>query len=170
MTSKSYVVRDVGARPAPGASYPYTLRGLEDALEHAAFRSAFSGQAQEVVVVGDGEDRVIRRYEDGHEADRPPGTSRTAHPPGTHPAAPPMAGVLAGPGRGQTPPGSVIRTVRTSNGLPPAHAPDRRTPVTIPSALGSPSSIRDPRGSGSTPSTHRSSPPASSTTRVQGGI
>ena len=82
MTSKNYVVRDAGARPAPGASYPYTLRGLEDALEHAAFRSAFWGQAQEVAVVGDGEDRVIRRYEDGHEADRPPGTSRTAHPPG----------------------------------------------------------------------------------------
>jgi len=161
MTSKNYVVRDAGARPAPGASYPYTLRGLEDALEHAAFRSAFSGEAQEVAVVGDGEDRVIRRYEDGREADRPPGTSRTAHPPGPGGRA---------PGRGQTPPGSVILTVRTSSGLPPAHAPDRRTPVTIPSARGSPSSIRAPWGSGSTPSTHSSSPPASSTTRVQGGI
>jgi hypothetical protein len=46
--------------------YPYTLKGLTDALEEARFRS-FGGQAQVVAVVSQGQSKVIRRYERGHE-------------------------------------------------------------------------------------------------------
>jgi hypothetical protein len=78
----AYVVRDddAGARGARGARgdspstrpgnvdklYPYTLRGLTDALEEARFRS-FAGPPQVVVVMGEGGMRVIRRYEQGRE-------------------------------------------------------------------------------------------------------
>jgi hypothetical protein len=47
--------------------YPYTLRGLTDALEEARFRS-FAGPPQVVLVMGDGAMRVIRRYDHGREA------------------------------------------------------------------------------------------------------
>ena len=74
----AYVVRDddAGARGAQGARgarpgnvdklYPYTLRGLTDALEEARFRS-FAGPPQVVMVMGEGGMRVIRRYEQGRE-------------------------------------------------------------------------------------------------------
>jgi hypothetical protein len=75
----AYVVRDddAGARGARGDSpgarpgnvdqlYPYTLRGLTDALEEARFRS-FAGPPQVVMVMGEGGMRVIRRYEQGRE-------------------------------------------------------------------------------------------------------
>ena len=68
----AYVVRDDGAG-APGnvdKLYPYTLRGLTEALEEARFRS-FAGPPQVVAVMGDGGMKVIRRYEHGRES--PPG-------------------------------------------------------------------------------------------------
>jgi hypothetical protein len=46
--------------------YPYTLKGLTDALDEARFRS-YSGPAQTVTVLADNRTRVIRRYEHGRE-------------------------------------------------------------------------------------------------------
>ena len=68
----AYVVRDDGAG-TPGnvdKLYPYTLRGLTDALEEARFRS-FAGPPQVVAVMGEGGLKVIRRYSGGREV--PPG-------------------------------------------------------------------------------------------------
>jgi hypothetical protein len=68
----AYVVRDDGAG-TPGnvdKLYPYTLRGLTDALEEARFRS-FAGPPQVVAVAGEGGLKVIRRYSSGREV--PPG-------------------------------------------------------------------------------------------------
>jgi hypothetical protein len=64
----AYVVRDDGAG-TPGnvdKLYPYTLRGLTDALEEARFRS-FAGPPQVVAVMGEGGMKVIRRYSGGRE-------------------------------------------------------------------------------------------------------
>jgi hypothetical protein len=76
----AYVVRDdnpgaVEDRPGAGTGnvdklFPYTLKGLTDALEEARFRS-FSGPPQVVLVMTEGGMRAIRRYEQGHE--RPAG-------------------------------------------------------------------------------------------------
>ena len=66
----AYVVRDdAGGAQAGNVDklYPYTLRGLTDALEEARFRS-FAGPPQVVLVMGDGGLRVIRRYDHGREA------------------------------------------------------------------------------------------------------
>lgn len=69
----AYVVRDDGGGQPGGPPgnvdklYPYTLRGLTDALEEARFRS-FAGPPQVVLVMGDGGMRVIRRYDRGREA------------------------------------------------------------------------------------------------------
>jgi len=66
----AYVVRDDGMGTAPGnvdKLYPYTLKGLTDALEEARFRS-FAGPPQVVVVMGDSGMKVIRRYEHGRES------------------------------------------------------------------------------------------------------
>ena len=66
----AYVVRDDGTGTAPGnvdKLYPYTLKGLTDALEDARFRS-FAGPPQVVVVMGDSGMKVIRRYEHGRES------------------------------------------------------------------------------------------------------
>ena len=68
----AYVVRDEGTGTAPGnvdKLYPYTLRGLTDALEEARFRS-FAGPPQVVMAMGQSGMKVIRRYEHGRE--RPP--------------------------------------------------------------------------------------------------
>jgi hypothetical protein len=65
----AYVVRDDGTGTAPGnvdKLYPYTLKGLTDALEEARFRS-FAGPPQVVMVMGDSGMKVIRRYEHGRE-------------------------------------------------------------------------------------------------------
>jgi len=69
----AYVVRDDGG-PSTGTQpgnvdklYPYTLRGLTDALEEARFRS-FAGPPQVVLVSGEGGLRVIRRFDRGREA------------------------------------------------------------------------------------------------------
>jgi hypothetical protein len=66
----AYVVRDAEvAGVEPGnvdKLYPYTLRGLTDALEDARFRS-FAGPPQVVLVLADAGMRVIRRYEHGRE-------------------------------------------------------------------------------------------------------
>jgi hypothetical protein len=72
----AYVVRDDGAG-APGnvdKLYPYTLKGLTDALEEARLRS-FAGPPQVVEVIGEPGRKVIRRYERGRESPprgRPP--------------------------------------------------------------------------------------------------
>jgi hypothetical protein len=50
--------------------YPYSLKGLTDALGEARFRS-FAGPPQVVVVMGESGMKVIRRYEHGRES--PPG-------------------------------------------------------------------------------------------------
>jgi len=69
MARGAYVVRD----DDPGAPsgnvdklYPYTLKGLIEALEEARFRSA-GGPPQVVVVKGEDGMRVIRRYSRGRE-------------------------------------------------------------------------------------------------------
>jgi hypothetical protein len=69
MARAAYVVRD----DSPGGPsgnvdklYPYTLKGLVEALEEARFRS-FSGPPQVVVAKGDDGMRVIRRFERGKE-------------------------------------------------------------------------------------------------------
>lgn len=66
----AYVVRDAGAGTASGnvdKVYPYTLKGLTDALEEARFRS-FTGPPQVVLVKVASGLKPIRRYEDGREA------------------------------------------------------------------------------------------------------
>ena len=73
----AYVVRDDETDAGQGnvdKLYPYTLRGLTDALEEARFRS-FSGPPQVVLAITETGARVIRRYEDGRErpAAGPPG-------------------------------------------------------------------------------------------------
>ena len=77
----AYVVRDDGAGREHGAGreqgagvqrgsvdklFPYTLKGLTDALEEARFRS-FAGPPQLVLVKADSGLKVIRRYEHGRE-------------------------------------------------------------------------------------------------------
>jgi hypothetical protein len=75
----AYVVRDDGAGGAPGSAgqgntgpgnvdklFPYTLKGLTDALEEARFRS-YAGPPQVVMVMKEGSLRAIRRYEQGRE-------------------------------------------------------------------------------------------------------
>lgn len=65
----AYVVRDDAAGATAGnvdKLYPYTLKGLTDALEEARFRS-FSGPPQVVLVMGESGSKVIRRYEQGRE-------------------------------------------------------------------------------------------------------
>ena len=82
MAGKAYVVRDdTTVSPATGSPttgpptsgagsvhrlYPYTLKGLTEALEEARFRS-FSGPPQVVAVVAESGSKVIRRFENGHE-------------------------------------------------------------------------------------------------------
>jgi hypothetical protein len=63
-----YVVRDddTGAPGNVDKLFPYTLKGLTDALEEARFRS-FAGPPQLVLVLGEAGLRVIRRYANGRE-------------------------------------------------------------------------------------------------------
>jgi hypothetical protein len=70
----AYVVRDDGADAQGNVDqlFPYTLRGLTDALEEARFRS-FGGPPQLVLVMAEAGLKIIRRYEHGREA--PPGSS-----------------------------------------------------------------------------------------------
>jgi hypothetical protein len=66
----AYVVRDDGAGTTPGnvdKLYPYTLKGLTEALEEARFRS-FAGPPQVVMVAAESGMRIIRRYENGRES------------------------------------------------------------------------------------------------------
>lgn len=65
----AYVVRDEGAKGKPGnvdKLYPYTLKGLTDALEEARYRS-FAGPPQVVMTMTEAGLRRIRRYENGRE-------------------------------------------------------------------------------------------------------
>jgi len=68
--AKGYLVRDAEATGGRGRKvdqiYPYTLRGLTEALEEARFRS-HSGAPQVLAILGTGNTRVIRRFEDGRE-------------------------------------------------------------------------------------------------------
>jgi hypothetical protein len=69
------VVRDVSDTSGSEKSCPDYMvpdRDSDLAMRAARGRSRV-GLPQEVVVHGDGEPRVIRRYEDGHEVPRPPG-------------------------------------------------------------------------------------------------
>lgn len=74
----AYVVRDEGTGERPAnvdKIYPYTLKGLTEALEEARFRS-FAGPPQVVMVTGEAGMKVIRRYSHGRESpsrDTPPG-------------------------------------------------------------------------------------------------
>ena len=66
----AYVVRDDGAGTMAGnvdKLYPYTLKGLTDALEEARFRS-FAGPPQVVMVVTETGMKAIRRYSRGRES------------------------------------------------------------------------------------------------------
>jgi hypothetical protein len=67
---RAYVVEDADPRTGPDVraqiEYPYTLRGIENALTDAAFRS-IGGPAQVIKVVSGDHSRVIRRYEHGRE-------------------------------------------------------------------------------------------------------
>lgn len=66
----AYIVRDDGAGTASGnvdKLYPYTLKGLTEALEEARFRS-YAGPPQVVLVMGESGLKLIRRYENGREA------------------------------------------------------------------------------------------------------
>ena len=77
MARAAYVVRDDGPGGPSGnvdKLFPYTLKGLVDALEEARFRS-FAGPPQVVAVTGEDGMRVIRRYCRGKEAlsDNAPG-------------------------------------------------------------------------------------------------
>jgi hypothetical protein len=68
--ARGYLVRDADSTRGKGAKvdqiYPYTLRGLTEALEEARFRS-HSGAPQVLAILGTGNSRVIRRFEDGRE-------------------------------------------------------------------------------------------------------
>jgi hypothetical protein len=65
----AYVVRDDAAGTTAGSVdklFPYTLKGLTDALEEARFRS-YAGPPQVVLVKAEAGLKVIRRYEHGRE-------------------------------------------------------------------------------------------------------
>jgi hypothetical protein len=69
MARAAYVVRD----DSPGGPsgnvdklYPYTLKGLLEALEEARFRS-YAGPPQVVMTMSEGGMKLIRRYELGRE-------------------------------------------------------------------------------------------------------
>jgi hypothetical protein len=68
--ARGYLVRDAVISRGKGRKvdqiYPYTLRGLTEALEEARFRS-HSGAPQVLAILGTGNTRVIRRFEDGRE-------------------------------------------------------------------------------------------------------
>ena len=72
---KGYVVRDAETTGGKGSKvdqlYPYTLRGLTEALEEARFRS-HTGSPQVLAVLGVRNTRVIRRFERGREVPVPP--------------------------------------------------------------------------------------------------
>jgi hypothetical protein len=82
VAGRAYVVREDSTGPEPGKVdrlYPYTLKGLTDALEEARFRS-FAGTPHLVAVAAESGIRVIRKYERGHEvsSDGPPGLARNS--------------------------------------------------------------------------------------------
>jgi hypothetical protein len=69
----AYVVRDESPGAQPGnvdQLYPYTLKGLTDALEEARYRS-FGGPPQVVAVPTETGLKIIRRYERGRETQPP---------------------------------------------------------------------------------------------------
>ena len=83
--AKGYLVRDAEATGGKGRKvdqiYPYTLRGLTEALEEARFRS-HSGAPQVLAVLGVGNTRVIRRFEQGREVPVAPLSKLPSYPSG----------------------------------------------------------------------------------------
>ena len=79
--ARGYLVRDADSTRGTGAKvdqiYPYTLRGLTEALEEARFRS-HSGAPQVLAILGTGNTRVIRRFENGREVPVAPLAARLA--------------------------------------------------------------------------------------------
>jgi hypothetical protein len=91
VAGRAYVVREDSGSTGPGSTgqgstgpgstgsgnvdrlYPYTLKGLTEALEEARFRS-FAGAAQVVAVTAESGIKLIRKYEHGREvgAEGPP--------------------------------------------------------------------------------------------------
>jgi hypothetical protein len=77
VAGRAYVVREDNAGTEPGnvdRLFPYTLKGLTEALEEARFRS-FAGTPHVVAVAAESGIKVIRKYEHGREVggDRPSG-------------------------------------------------------------------------------------------------
>jgi hypothetical protein len=69
MARAAYVVRDDSSGGPSGnvdKLYPYTLKGLLEALEEARFRS-YAGPPQVVMTMSEGGMKPIRRYEAGRE-------------------------------------------------------------------------------------------------------
>jgi hypothetical protein len=65
----AYLVKDEDAGGQSGnvdKLYPYTLKGLTDALEEARYRS-YAGPPQVVLTMGEDGRKLIRRYEHGRE-------------------------------------------------------------------------------------------------------
>ncbi len=65
----AYIVRDEDAGRQSGnvdKLYPYTLKGLTDALEEARYRS-YAGPPQVVLTMAESGMKLIRRYEHGRE-------------------------------------------------------------------------------------------------------
>jgi hypothetical protein len=73
--ARGYLVRDAETNGGKGRKvdqiYPYTLRGLTEALEEARFRS-HSGAPQVLAILGTGNTGVIRRFADGREVPMAP--------------------------------------------------------------------------------------------------
>jgi hypothetical protein len=100
--ARGYLVRDAetngGKSRKVDQIYPYTLRGLTEALEEARFRS-HSGAPQVLAVLGTGSTRVIRRFEDGREVPIAPlPRLRGESPSARQPSAAPDASGLEPPG------------------------------------------------------------------------
>jgi hypothetical protein len=89
--ARGYLVRDADSTRGKGAKvdqiYPYTLRGLTEALEEARFRS-HSGAPQVLAILGTGNTRVIRRFENGREVPVAPLPSLRAGCPSSSPPLP----------------------------------------------------------------------------------
>jgi hypothetical protein len=89
--ARGYLVRDADPARGKGAKvdqiYPYTLRGLTEALEEARFRS-HSGAPQVLAILGTGNTRIIRRFEDGREVPVAPLSTPLAVYPGCSPSLP----------------------------------------------------------------------------------
>ena len=126
--AKGYLVRDAETAGGKGRKvdqiYPYTLRGLTEALEEARFRS-HSGAPQVLAILGTGNIRVIRRFEDGREVPAAPLPALLPACPVRAPAGRPQLGADRADGRDRRgqPRGQVLAVARDQD-----RAPDRVDP------------------------------------------